>query len=132
MTKRLVDTSVWIEVLRRDGDADIRQAVVDAAREGQAAICEMVLLELWAGARGSRQRAGIARMTALECLRIDDDVWKNAHALSQTCRAAGVTVPGPDLLIAACADHHGVEVLERDGHFAQIAAARAGRTKNKT
>ena len=124
MTKRLVDTSVWIEVLRRDGDAEVRQAVVNAAREGRAAICDMVLLELWAGASGSQERAGIARMAALESLRIDDDVWKSAHALAQTCRAAGVTVPAPDLLIAACADHHGVDILERDAHFAQIAAAR--------
>ena len=125
MSKRLVDTSAWIEVLRRDGDLKVRQAVVEAAREGRAAICNMVLLELWAGAGGSHERAGIAEMaTVLECLRIDDDVWKGAHALAQTCRAAGVTVPAADLLIAACADHHGVEILERDGHFAQIDAAR--------
>jgi predicted nucleic acid-binding protein len=129
MTKRLVDTSAWIEVLRRDGDAEVRQAVVDAARDGRAAICDMVLLELWAGAGGSQERAGIARMAALECLPIDDDVWKRAHALAQTCRTAGVTIPAPDLLIAACADHHGVEILERDAHFARIAAARKKNTK---
>ncbi len=125
MNKRLVDTSAWIEVLRRDGDPKIRDAVVEATRERKAAICDMVLLELWAGAGGSHERAVIAQMSAdLECLSIDDAVWKSAHALAQTCRAAGVAVPGPDLLIAACADRHGVEILERDGHFAQIAAAR--------
>ena len=86
----------------------------------------MVLLELWAGASGSHERAVIAQMsTDLERLRIDDEVWKRAHTLAQTCRAAGVKVPAPDVLIAACADHHGVEVLERDAHFAKIAAARA-------
>ena len=130
MNKRLVDTSAWIEVLRRDGDREVRDAVVDATRKRKAAICDMVLLELWAGAGGSHERAVIAQMsTDLECLRIDDDVWKSAHALAQTCRAAGVTVPAPDLLIAACADHHGVDLLERDAHFAQIARARTKGTK---
>ena len=125
MNKRLVDTSAWIEVLRRDGDQDVRDAVVDATRQRKAAVCDMVLLELWAGAGGSHERAVIAQMsTDLECLRIDDDVWKRAHALAQTCRATGVTVPVADLLIAACADHHGVDLLERDTHFAQIAGAR--------
>ena len=126
MNKRLVDTSAWIEVLRRDGDRNIRASVVQATLEKKAAICDMVLLELWAGASGSHERAVIAQMsTDLERLRIDDEVWKRAHTLAQTCRAAGVKVPAPDVLIAACADHHGVEVLERDAHFAKIAAARA-------
>ena len=130
MNKRLVDTSAWIEVLRRDGDQDVRDAVVDATRQRKAAVCDMVLLELWAGAGGSHERAVIAQMsTDLECLRIDDDVWKRARALAQTCRATGVTVPAADLLIAACADHHGVDLLERDAHFAQIARARTKGTK---
>jgi predicted nucleic acid-binding protein len=130
MSKRLVDTSAWIEVLRRDGDPEVRQTVVEVIREGNAAICDMVFLELWAGAGGAHERATLAQMALdLECLRIDEDVWKSAHALAQACRVAGVTVPAADLLIAACADYHGAEVLERDAHFAKIAAARKKRTK---
>lgn len=122
---RLVDTSAWIETLRPQGDADTRRAVEEATREGDAALCEMVLLELWAGAGSTRERAVITRLTAdLEMLAIDADVWQKAWALARTCRAAGITVPTTDLLIAACADHHGVELLERDAHFAQIAGAR--------
>ena len=125
MNKRLVDTSAWVEVLRREGDQKVRDTVTQATREKKAAICDMVLLELWAGASGLHERSVIAQMsTDLECLRIDDAVWQRAHALAQTCRASGVTVPASDLLIAACADHHGVEIIERDAHFAQIAAAR--------
>lgn len=123
--RQLVDTSAWIEVLRSEGDPHVRRAVEEATREGKAALCDMVLLELWVGAAGSHERAMIARLAAdLEILPIDADVWKEAHALAQTCRAAGVTAPANDLLIAACADHHGVEVIERDAHFTQIANAR--------
>lgn len=85
----------------------------------------MVLLELWAGAGGTREQAVIARLAAdLEVLPIDADVWKKARTLAQACRAAGVRAPAADLLIAACAHHHGVDMIERDAHFAQIASAR--------
>ena len=124
--RRLVDTSAWIEVLRPEGDPRVRHAVDEATREQTAVLCDMVLLELWAGAGGTREQAIIARLAAdLEVLPIDAAVWKKAHALAQTCRAAGVTAPTADLLIAACAEHHGVELLERDAHFAKIRAARA-------
>ena len=122
---RLVDTSAWIEALRPEGDADTRRAVEEATRDGDAALCEMVLLELWAGAGSTRERGVITRLAAdLEMLPIDADVWHKAWALARTCRAAGVTVPATDLLISACADCHGVDVLEHDAHFAQIARAR--------
>lgn len=122
---RLIDTSAWIETLRPEGDADTRRAVEEATRDGDAALCEMVLLELWAGAGNIREQAVITRLAAdLEMLPIDAHVWQRAWALARTCRAAGVTVPTTDLLIAACADHHGVDLLERDAHFAQIARAR--------
>ena len=128
--RRLVDTSAWIELFRPTGDPVVRRAVEDATREGAAVLCDMVLLELWAGARGAHERGLIARLAAdVEVLPIDADVWNAARALAQACRAAGVTVPANDLLIAACADHNGVEVLERDAHFARIAAARKKRAK---
>ena len=122
---RLIDTSAWIEALRPDGDTDIRRAVDEATREGEAATCDMVLLELWIGARGAPEQAVIAQLAStLTMLPIDADVWKTAHAFARSCRAAGVTVPATDLVIAACADQHGVDVLERDAHFAKIAGAR--------
>jgi len=76
-------------------------------------------------------RAGTRRCAELAWLRklerdihkaaIDDEVWSAAHALARRCRKAGVTVPATDLLIAACARHHGAESLHRDADFAQIA-----------
>ncbi len=121
---RLVDTSAWVETLRPDGDAAISARVDEATRDGEAAICDMVLLELWIGARGARDRAVIEGLAAnLEVLPTDADVWRKAHAWARQCRDAGITVPATDLLIAACAARHNVEVLARDKHFAQIAKA---------
>lgn len=124
--KRLVDTSAWIEALRPEGDRDVRRAVEEATRDGDAVLCDMVLVELWAGARGKREQDAIARLEAdLEVLTIGTDVWREACVLARTCRAAGVTVPATDLVIAACAAHHRVGLLERDQHFTQVAAAKA-------
>ena len=123
---RLIDTSAWIDALRHTGDIETRRAVDEATRSGEAATCDMVLLELWIGARGAPEQDAIAQLALnLTILPINADVWKSAHALARRCRAAGVTVPTTDLVIAACADHHGVDLLERDAHFAQIAKARA-------
>ena len=75
--------------------------------------------------RAAHERAVLAQMAAdLECLPIDDAVWASARAMAQICRAAGIIVPATDRLIAACADHHGAQLLDRDAHFAEIAAAR--------
>jgi predicted nucleic acid-binding protein len=121
---RLIDTSAWIETLREGGDSETRRNVDDAVRDGEAVLCDMVLLELWIGARGAAEQSTIAQLASnLTVLPIDADVWHKAHGLARACRAAGVTVPTTDLVIAACAVHHGVELLERDAHFGQIAGA---------
>ncbi len=53
--RHLIDTSAWIEALRRDGDTETRRMVIELAREGEAVVCEMILLELWNGARGKKE-----------------------------------------------------------------------------
>jgi predicted nucleic acid-binding protein len=37
--------------------------------------------------------------------------------LADRCRAAGKTAPTNDILIAACARHHQVEIEAADSHF---------------
>ncbi|MFN2375474.1 MAG: PIN domain-containing protein, partial [Candidatus Binatia bacterium] len=54
-------------------------------------------------------------------LPIDTEVWQAACDLARRARAAGVTVPASDLLIAACAARHGAGLETADGDFAQLA-----------
>jgi predicted nucleic acid-binding protein len=54
-------------------------------------------------------------------LAITDEVWSEACDLARRCRGAGVSVPATDLLIAACARHHGAELEQADGYFDAIA-----------
>ena len=50
-------------------------------------------------------------------LAIDHEVWRAAYDLAKRARAAGVFVPAADLLIAACAKHHGAELEHSDSDF---------------
>lgn len=124
----LVDTSAWIDALRRDGDPDVRASVRAATAEGRAVFCDLVLLELWNGAPGpSEQRVLRELERDLEKVSTPPAVWEAASELARACRKAGVTAPATDVLIAACAEHHKLEILHHDAHFDYIARARGQR-----
>ena len=117
----LIDTSSWIEALRKDGEPATRARVQSLMVAGEAAWCDFVRLELWNGVRGSAERK---HMEALEAdvilLPTTDAVWKKSRELARRARAAGLTVPGADLLIAACAWEHGVALEHRDAHLSEL------------
>ena len=119
---KLVDTSSWIDAMRRDGDAAVRARVQALMRTGEAAWCDLVRLELWNGLRGAAERK---QMEALEAdvilLSTTDAVWGKARELARRARTAGITVPGADLVIAACAWEHGVEMEHDDAHLTALA-----------
>jgi len=117
---KLVDTSSWVEYLRGSGsDADVR--VEALVLSGDAAWCYMTLVELWHGVRGAAEKRMLAELEK-EITRLDVDraVWKLASQLALRCREKGLTVPSTDLVIAACAAAHGVDLEHCDRHFDQI------------
>jgi predicted nucleic acid-binding protein len=118
----LVDTSSWIHFLRPDGDGGVRSRVEAALRAGTVRWCPLVRLELWNGAGGERERKVLREFERLiPELSIDAEVWSDACDLARRCRAAGVTVPASDVLIASCARHHGVDLEHADADFDAIA-----------
>ena len=48
---------------------------------------------------------------------LDEAVWDRAADLARATRSRGITVPCSDLLVAACALSHGVELDHCDSHF---------------
>lgn len=117
----LIDTSSWIHMLRPNGDPAVRGRVEAALTAGQACWCPLVQLELWNGARGEREQ-GVLRefASALPELSIDEAVWREAYDLAKRARARGITVPAADLVIAACARHHGAALETADTDFALL------------
>lgn len=115
---KLVDSSAWVHCLRRRGQAEIVDGVRRLMESGEAAWCPAIRLELWSGV-GSESDRRILRgfEDTLPELPITDEVWAEACALASRCRTAGKTAPAIDVLIAACARHHGVDVEHADSHF---------------
>jgi predicted nucleic acid-binding protein len=118
----LVDSSSWIHFLRPDGDPGVRARVEAALTAGLACWCPLVRLELWNGAGGEREKRVLRDFERLiPELAITPAVWDGAHELARRCRAAGITVPATDLLIAACAKHHGATLEHADADFDLVA-----------
>lgn len=118
----LIDTSSWIHLLRSNGDPAVRTRVERALQAGEACWCPIVRLELWNGAGGEREKKALRDFERLlPELEIDDDVWSGAYELARKARAAGVSIPATDLLIAACAKRHDAALEHSDSDFTQLA-----------
>jgi predicted nucleic acid-binding protein len=114
----LIDTSVWVRVLRGDADPALAGEVQTLLREGVAAWCPMVELELWAGVRDADERRQLSAFRdVLQFLAIEHATWTAAIDLADRARRHGITVPPSDLVIFACATHHRARFLHRDRHF---------------
>ena len=60
----LIDTSAWIEFLRREGDRQVKGRVASLIDLGEAAVCGPVEFELLVGARAS-ERADLQEAISL-------------------------------------------------------------------
>ena len=113
----LVDTSAWIEFLRDTGSPVCQR--VDDLLATEIATCDVVRMEVLAGARDEQHlqqlRRLLARASTLPTEPVDYDA---AAALYRTCRQRGHTVRKLiDCLIAAVAIRGNVPVLHRDADF---------------
>jgi len=117
---KLVDTSSWVDYLRsRQSEAGDR--VEALVLNGEAAWCDITLVELWHGVRGAVEKRELAEMEKeIEHVPLDPDAWKLATRLALRCREKGFTVPISDIIIAACAAAHGLELEHCDRHFDDV------------
>jgi predicted nucleic acid-binding protein len=121
----LIDTSAWIETLRSTGEPAIRTRVGSLTAGDRAVLCDVVRLELWNGARSAGDHRLLRELEAnLETVPTTAEVWELARELARIARGQGLTVPATDLLIAACAEHHGLGLLHNDAHFDKLAELR--------
>ena len=86
---KLVDTSSWVEQLRRGGDETVRERVEALLTTGEAAWCPVVRLELWNRARGDRERKVLRQMEKeITSLEIGAEVCLFDRDISITFRRA--------------------------------------------
>ena len=116
----LVDASSWIEFLR-GRDSISGQRVKTLLMRGEAAWCDMTLVELWNGARGTAEKKVLQEMEEeLRLYPVNEQVWAKARMLARRCREKGVTASTPDIVIAACAVNHRLALEHCDSHFDKV------------
>jgi len=117
----LIDTSAWIDYLRKTGsrtNIEVRRTLnIDAQ------ICDVIRMEILAGARDQQHVTQLekllARATTIKTEPVDYD---NAAAIYRACRKLGVTIRAQiDCLIAAIAIRTNTKIIHHDSDFDAIA-----------
>ena len=121
----VVDTSVWIDVLRGD-DSIAATRCVDLIEDGApVALTDVVLTEILQGLSSDRQaRAVERRLRAFAILRLEAiDDFVLAARLYRTACAKGVTIRKTlDCLIAAPCVRTNTPILHADADFDRLAS----------
>lgn len=117
----LVDSSAWIEGLRRTGSLEVKLSLEGLLDAYEAMVCSPVRLEVLGGA-GAQERNRLSHYFSILPHRVCHLAdWERAIALAWRLRDRGVSVPWIDVLIASVALHDGLRVYAVDHHFAVIA-----------
>lgn len=117
----IVDSSVWIEALRREGDLFVKCAVESLLEEYEATLCAPVRLEVLGGARKTEQGSLDGYFSVLPFLRVKNEDWSTAVRHAWQLAGSGLRVPWFDLLIATVGIRTGCRVYSLDGHFQRMA-----------
>jgi predicted nucleic acid-binding protein len=113
----LIDSSVWIEAARREGDLAYKVGLEGLLEAAEAMLCGPVRLEVLGGARAQdRERL----MTYLDCIpynAINDSAWDYARDCAWRLRDKGQTIPWNDILIGSLSLRWSCRVYAKDQHF---------------
>ena len=127
----LLDTSAWIAYFRPAGWTELKTAVQGALLDGQMMTCCPVRTELLVGARDEHHFHRLDRLlSGLPQVRLTDSLWREAARLGLRLRAASVSVPLPDLVIAQAALAADAVLWHIDQHYERIREHSALRTRS--
>jgi predicted nucleic acid-binding protein len=126
---RLVDTSAWIEFLRRKGDPKVKQIVARWLRVDQAAYTCPIRFELLSGVRPEEEADLEQAFRFSQHIPFAPEDWCAAALLERQLRTKGLTVPRNDLFVATVAMRTGLALLCRDTHFETVQKVVGSRLK---
>jgi predicted nucleic acid-binding protein len=114
---KLIDSSAWVEFLRRKGDPRVKHAVARLIQADLAAYTCPIRFELLSGVRRDEED-DLEQMFALSRhFPFESDDWKRAALMERQLRAKGLAIPRNDLFVATIAVREGLPVVCRDAHF---------------
>jgi predicted nucleic acid-binding protein len=118
----LIDTSAWLFALKKDFHPAIKKRIEELLLESDVAINGMIELELLGGARSEKEYNRLkSRLEALYYVEADRSLWYLASKFAFDLKRKGMTLPYPDIFIAASALKEGAILIHADSHFDLIA-----------
>ncbi|MHB8482557.1 MAG: type II toxin-antitoxin system VapC family toxin [Nitrospiria bacterium] len=116
----IADTSVWIPFFNRPDSVE-KQAIDALIDSDKVAMVGVVLAELLQGCRTRKDRDEINdTMLSLPYLEMTRDIWILAGDTSSVLLRRGITLPMPDLVVAAIALDNQCRIYSLDAHFKKI------------
>jgi len=121
----LVDTSVWVEVLK-DKSGNVVQAFRERLGTDISALTRFTQLELLQGAKNDQEWEKLDEYISTQYyLEATENTWREAARIYFELRRKGVTIWSPiDCCIAQIAIESEVVLLHRDKDFERIATVR--------
>lgn len=113
----LVDSSVWIEAARRQGDLSCKVALEALLEEYEAALCSPVRLEVLGGARKEERARLASGFSVIPYIDVQESTWELALQNAWKLKDNGINAPWNDLLIASLSIEKNCRVFARDKHF---------------
>lgn len=117
---KLVDSSLWIEFLRRKGDPGVKHLVARLLESETAAYTCPIRFELLSGVRPDEEADLVEALQFSVHLPFEAADWRAAAGLERELRAKGLTIPRNDLFVATVAIRAQLPVACRDTHFDAI------------
>jgi predicted nucleic acid-binding protein len=115
----LIDSNVYIDLMR--AKRDVVNELYRWAGSRELVLCGMIRLEVLRGIKQPRARQMVsAFMDVMINVPTDNRLWVEATDLAWRLDRNGITLPAPDLLIAASAMRLGAAVMTSDSHFRNI------------
>lgn len=117
---KLVDTSAWIEFLRRKGDPQVKHAIARLLQAKFTAYTCPIRFELLSGVKPEEEDDLEQAFAFSHHLPFGPDDWREAALLERRLREKGLTVPRNDLFVATVAIRTGLPITCRDTHFDSV------------
>ena len=117
---KLVDTSLWVEFLRKRGDPVLKRELARLIEADLAAYTCPIRFELLSGVKAEEESDLEQALAFSRHFPFEPDDWREAALLERQLRTRGLTLPRNDLFVAIVGIRTGLPVACRDAHFDAI------------